>query len=120
MATFGERIRQYREDKNLSQEEVADKLGTFKQVVSRYEHDAQVPKLNALPELAVKLGVNPMWLMGFDVSINPDTKNNTIDMSHFSPAKKFVADNLKNLSENDALALQQLLRSIKNEEERDG
>lgn len=42
--TLGERIKQARESKNLSQEELAEKLGVSRQAVSKWEND------NALPQ----------------------------------------------------------------------
>ncbi|MCM1027495.1 MAG: helix-turn-helix domain-containing protein [Roseburia sp.] len=42
--TLGEQIRQAREEKNLSQEELADRLGVSRQAVSKWENDNSVPQ----------------------------------------------------------------------------
>ena len=42
--TLGEQIRQARENKNLSQEELADQLGVSRQAVSKWENDSSIPQ----------------------------------------------------------------------------
>lgn len=42
--TLGEQIRQARENKNLSQEELASKLGVSRQAVSKWENDSSIPQ----------------------------------------------------------------------------
>lgn len=54
---FGNRLRQIREEMGLSQEKFAEKLGTSKQVISRYETNQRTPKITLASEYAEKLGV---------------------------------------------------------------
>jgi len=61
---FGDRIRQIRKEMGLSQEEFAKKLGTSKQVLSRYETNQRAPKINIAREYAEKLGVTLDYMMG--------------------------------------------------------
>lgn len=42
--TMGQKIKQARENKNLSQEELAEKLGVTRQAVSKWENDSSVPQ----------------------------------------------------------------------------
>lgn len=42
--TLGEQIRQARENKNLSQEELAEQLGVSRQAVSKWENDSSIPQ----------------------------------------------------------------------------
>lgn len=42
--TLGEQIRQARENKNLSQEELASQLGVSRQAVSKWENDSSIPQ----------------------------------------------------------------------------
>lgn len=42
--TLGEQIRQARENRNLSQEELASQLGVSRQAVSKWENDSSVPQ----------------------------------------------------------------------------
>lgn len=55
--TFGDRLKQIRLDRDMSQEELALLLGTSKQVISRYETNQRTPKITVANEYAQKLGV---------------------------------------------------------------
>ena len=57
MGDFAKVLREYRIRKGLSQDELAEILGTSKQVVSRYERGQRTPKINTLQEWAKKLGI---------------------------------------------------------------
>ena len=61
---FGKRLRQVRRAQDISQEELALRIGTSKQVISRYEIGARVPKINVASEFARILGVPVDYLLG--------------------------------------------------------
>jgi len=61
---FGDRLRQMRKEMGLSQEEFAKKLGTSKQVLSRYETNQRAPKITLAREYAEKLGVTLDYMLG--------------------------------------------------------
>ena len=61
---FGDRLRQLRKERGLSQEELAGILGTSKQVVSRFETNQRAPKLPLMQEYAGKLAVSIDYLLG--------------------------------------------------------
>ena len=61
---FGDRLRQIRKEKGLSQEEFAKLLGTSKQVLSRYETNQRAPKITLAGEYAEKLGVTLDYMLG--------------------------------------------------------
>ncbi len=75
--TQGQRIRQRRLEKRLTQEYLADQLGTTKQAVYKYEADiVQNIPLEKMLRLAQLLDCSPAWLQGFaegpaDVSAVP-------------------------------------------------
>ena len=62
--TLGEQIRRARENKNLSQEDLAEQLGVSRQAVSKWENDTSVPQginrelLSKLLELELELGTS--------------------------------------------------------------
>ena len=62
--TFGDRLKQIRIERNMSQEEFASLLGTSKQVISRYETNQRTPKITVANEYAEKLGVPLNLLLG--------------------------------------------------------
>lgn len=53
--TFGATLRRLRVERGLSQEDVARRLGTSRQVISRYESGARMPKLSTVTALAAAL-----------------------------------------------------------------
>jgi len=76
--TLGQRIQQIRIENSLSQEEFADKLGTTRQTVSRWELD------QTYPEIAKIVLISKM----FSVSIDSILKN---DISTFDTSVDFFA-----------------------------
>lgn len=62
--TFGDRLKQIRLERNMSQEEFASLLGTSKQVISRYETNQRTPKITVANEYSEKLGVPLNFLLG--------------------------------------------------------
>lgn len=75
--TFGDRLKQIRLDRNMSQEEFALLLGTSKQVISRYETNQRTPKITVANEYAEKLGVPLNLLLGEEDTASE--KNITFD-----------------------------------------
>lgn len=61
--TFGERIREYRGRRGLSQEALAEQVGVSRQAVSKWETDAAVPELDKLAALARAFGVTAGQLL---------------------------------------------------------
>lgn len=57
-STFGERLREIRKDMGMTQDEFAKKLGTSKQILSRYELDQRTPKIDQVVKYARKLNVS--------------------------------------------------------------
>ncbi len=55
--TLGKRIAALRREKELKQEELAEKLGVSAQAVSKWENDQTCPDISLLPSLAKILGV---------------------------------------------------------------
>ena len=56
METFGQRFQRLRKAKNLTQEDIASKIGITAQSVSKWENDLSAPDINILLELADILG----------------------------------------------------------------
>ena len=57
-STFGERLREIRKDMGMTQDEFAKKLGTSKQILSRYELGQRTPKIDQVVKYAKKLNVS--------------------------------------------------------------
>lgn len=56
--TFGEKLKQVRTERELSQQELANLLSTSKQVISRYELGQTTPKIGVAARWCQILGVN--------------------------------------------------------------
>ena len=57
MSVFGENLKKLRLQRNLTQDALAELLGTSKQVISRYENGQRSPKVSVVGDFAAKLGV---------------------------------------------------------------
>ena len=62
--SFGERLRQIRKELGESQDEFAARIGTSKQVLSRYERGDRIPKISLAEKYAAALNVTVDYLMG--------------------------------------------------------
>ena len=62
-ATFGDRVAGAREAINMSQEELARRLGVKLKTVHGWENDMSEPRANKLQMLAGVLNVSIMWLI---------------------------------------------------------
>lgn len=82
--SFGKKLKEYRLSKSLSQEELAKKLNTTKQVISRYEREERSPKLTAAIEIAKKLNIPVEMLIDDSKALNLD------NLSPEAPNVEFV------------------------------
>jgi len=64
MASFGERFKQLRAEKNLTQTELAEKFYTKNSSISRYENDIQIPEIDTLRKFADFFNVSIDYLLG--------------------------------------------------------
>ena len=70
MARFGEKLREIRIWKNMTQDDLAKVLGTSKQVISRYENNQRSPKVDVAQKYAKALNVPIEYLLDNDAPIN--------------------------------------------------
>ena len=63
---FGPRLRELRERKNLSQADVASRLGLTRGQISAYECNTSYPSVEKLIDLAVLLNASTDYLLGID------------------------------------------------------
>ena len=62
-ATFAGNLRQFRAEKKLSQEELADRAGIDRSYVSKIENERYAVSIDMLESLARELGVQPFELL---------------------------------------------------------
>ncbi|MCL2197287.1 MAG: helix-turn-helix domain-containing protein [Defluviitaleaceae bacterium] len=76
---FGDYLRTLRIERDMTQQELADILGTSKQVVSKYENNLRTPKVTAAVEYAKALKVPLSYLLrGIHPTDNPE--ENTVQI----------------------------------------
>ena len=73
-AEFSERIKILREEKGISQAELAKRLGVNRSIVSSYENQTRLPSIQMLSKLSYLFNVSIEYLLGIN-------KNKTIDVS---------------------------------------
>ena len=66
MTSFSERLKELRKRNNLTQQELADKVGTNRVNVTRWETGRTEPNFETLIKLADLLDVSLDWLFGRD------------------------------------------------------
>lgn len=64
--TVGERIRTLRKERNITQEQLAQKIGVKRAVISKYENDCVSINITNLEKISSVLGVTPSFLIGYD------------------------------------------------------
>lgn len=68
MNTVGERIKEARQEKGLSQEELARIIGSTKSAISRYESGKRKPNLEQLKDIARALNADIVYLISGQTS----------------------------------------------------
>lgn len=63
---FGIRLRQLREDRGLSRDALAKKVGVSKESIYRYENNIQSPSLEKTRQIAIVLRTSVDYLVGLD------------------------------------------------------
>ncbi|WP_196600061.1 helix-turn-helix transcriptional regulator [Pectinatus frisingensis] len=65
---FGDKLKKIRTERELTQQQFADLLGTSKQVISRYETNQRTPKITIAQEYADKLNVPLNYLIDDNIA----------------------------------------------------
>lgn len=70
MATFGKRLRECREAKELSQQDLAKQMGTSYTVIGKYERGEMTPSIEVAKTLAKLLATTVGYLLGETKEMN--------------------------------------------------
>ena len=73
--------------RNMSAAELSQKCGLNKSSLSRYLTGENIPRSRAIQKMAAALDVSPVWLLGYDVTIDGD-EIIRIDYDKLSEANK--------------------------------
>jgi len=86
LATFGERLKELRKNKKLTQDELAKTFYLNKSSISRYENDTQIPENELLQNIADYFNVSLDYLMGRTNIVN--THSNTVTTTQTKKEQK--------------------------------
>ena len=64
MNAFGEKLQELRKKRNLSQKEVASRLGLHTKTISNYENDSVTPSVEVLIQLAILYNSSVDYILG--------------------------------------------------------
>ncbi len=87
MVEFGEKLRQLRKEKKLTQKELAALIGVKNSVISFYELGDRIPSPEVIRRLAIALHVSADYLLGIE-------RNETVDISGLSSKDKLLIHSL--------------------------
>lgn len=74
VATFRERFNETLKERNITAREVAYKTNITEATISRYLSGQIEPKIHYLHLIANALNVSPLWLMGYDIDKDKQSK----------------------------------------------
>lgn len=105
MATFADRLKQIRHERGWTLEEMADAIGTSKQVLSRYERGERFPKITTMRQFAERLHLDAAWLLGYEINDN-----------NYLPSQQWLMDKIAKADEKSLNKLKQLMELIDDED----
>lgn len=103
--TIGDRIKKARKNLNISQTDLAEKIGSSKQTMHKYENNiiTNIPS-DKIELIAKVLGVTPAYLMGWEDNLNKSSADLMVDMiydtellDHVHKINKLSADDRKTI-----------------------
>ena len=89
MEESAKRLKLLLDETGMKQQELADKSGLHKSKISKYLKGEYCPKADAAQSIAEVFNVNPVWLMGLNVS-REIPKNETDNPKQILRGLKFV------------------------------
>jgi transcriptional regulator with XRE-family HTH domain len=102
METIGSKIKKLRNERKMTQQELADKIGVSFTTVSLYESDTRKPSFKALQRIADVFDVTSAFFFEGNI-VDEDIKNEQIRMA---------ARNMEMLSDDDIHMVNKLIKSM--------
>ena len=85
MEKSSKRLRHALDINEMKQQELADKSGVSKNSISQYLNKRSIPSNINAGKMAKALGVNPMWLMGYDVPMIKENSDSDAGFDNIYP-----------------------------------
>lgn len=117
--TTGQRIKAFRKQANLTQRELAQKIGSATGTIQQYELGKREPRSSQLQKIADALNVTIPKLMGAGMTVKdkaakPWSSNKAGRL--YIPIDSKLLDNLEQLSRADGLSLEDEIEGILHDE----
>jgi len=107
MFDFGERLKELRESRGLTQEEMGKRVGRSKSVICSYEGNIKFPPMDVLSNIALLFNVSTDYLVGI-------SKAEMLSLDGLTKSQCTVLENLVEIFRNDSKKIPGL--SIKEQE----
>lgn len=88
--TFGEKLKQARQNAKLSQEELALKISVSRSAVAKWETDKGLPDIQNLKNIAWALGVSIDYLLDDGTRLELSVIRESIDLTRYGKGRKKV------------------------------
>ncbi len=115
--SLGDKLRELRENNNLTQQEVADKIKLSSSTVAMYERNQRDPDTGTLKDLANLFNVSTDYLLN-NLSGLDDEYNELYNKIYNNPDLKIFFDQTKNLTVKDMKWVLSIVEKVKEEHEK--
>lgn len=113
---FGQKLRNLRIQRNMSQQKLADELDISQSAIAAYETGEREPSFAVIQKIADYFGVPASTLTPFS-NASDDYVQNVADSLHDNPKLKELFDKAKYLSETDLDAVLAVVSSLSRKNE---
>ncbi len=103
VAKLGDRLRELMQEKGLNYEKLGELLEMRPQTLNRYVLGQREPKARVASEMAEKLGVDPQWLLGYDVPRYPVRQADSLPGERMLPILGVIRAGIPTLAEQEVL-----------------
>ena len=107
----GVRLRKALSIRNMTQAELCQKTKIPKSAISEYLKGLYDPKQDRVLILSEVLNVDPVWLMGFDVPMEPEGKKRTPHEEDLTEGEKVMLDLFRQIPENQQQVVLAMIRA---------
>ena len=97
--------------RNMKQAELCEKTKISKSVLSEYISGVYEPKQDRVFILSQALNVDPVWLMGFDVPMEPENKKISPDEEGLTEGEKNVLELFRAIPEDQQPVVLAMIRA---------
>lgn len=102
--------------RGMTAADLAKKSGLNKSSISRYLTGENIPRSIAIGKMSKALGVNPAWVLGYDVPIEAADPGSVKEGSLIADEKRIDFEQLNDLNKERLIAYYEALRDSQNEQ----